>query len=104
MFDMTQDHMHKFFVTICINVILNLMNYKILIYERIDVLEGINFDKTGKSKECIICNYWFFKNENFNFEKPVCNGSHDISVICYELKHLQYLKQKVLITDVFYEK
>ena len=57
MFDMTQDDMHKFFVTICINVILNLMNYKILIYERIDILEGINFDKTGKSKECIICNY-----------------------------------------------
>ena len=35
-------------------MILNLMNYKMLIYERIDVSEGIDFDKTDKSKECII--------------------------------------------------
>ena len=39
---------------ITFQVILNLMNYKMLIYERIDVSEGIDFDKTDKSKECII--------------------------------------------------
>ena len=28
-----------------------------LLYEKIDISEGINFDKTDKSKECMICHY-----------------------------------------------
>ena len=39
------------------------------IYERIDDSEGIRFDKTDKSEECMICHYWFFKDKNFNFGK-----------------------------------
>ena len=54
------------------------------LYEKIDISEGIDFDKTDKSKECMICHCWFFKDKNFNFEKLVCNGCHDISMICYE--------------------
>ena len=27
-------------------------------YERIDISEGIDIDKTNKSKECDICHYW----------------------------------------------
>ena len=26
-------------------------------YKRIDVLEGIDVDKTNKSKECMLCHY-----------------------------------------------
>ena len=28
-----------------------------LLYGKIDISEGINFDKTDKSKECMICHY-----------------------------------------------
>ena len=31
------------------------MKYKMLQYERIDISEGIDFDKTNKSVECMIC-------------------------------------------------
>ena len=34
-----------------------------LIYEPTDNSEGIDFDKTDKPKECINCNYWFFKDK-----------------------------------------
>ena len=27
-------------------------------YDRIDISEGIDVDKTIKSKECILCHYW----------------------------------------------
>ena len=27
--------------------------------ERIDISEGIDFDKTNKSVECMICHYWY---------------------------------------------
>ena len=30
-------------------------------YERIDVSEGIDL-KSDKSKECMICHYWHFKD------------------------------------------
>ena len=33
---------------------------KMLEYDRIDISEGIDMDKTNKSKECDICHYWYF--------------------------------------------
>ena len=37
-------------------------------YDRIDVLEGIDVDKTNASKECNICHYWYFKDVGFKYE------------------------------------
>ena len=31
-------------------------------YERIDVSEGIDPNKLKKSKECVLCHYWHFKD------------------------------------------
>ena len=28
----------------------------------IDISEGIDINKSNKSKECIICHYWYFKD------------------------------------------
>ena len=33
-----------------------------LYYDRIDVLEGIDINETSASKECDICDYWYFLN------------------------------------------
>ena len=38
-------------------------------YDKIDISEGIDMDKTNKSKECDICHYWYFLNKNFHYEK-----------------------------------
>ena len=35
---------------------------KMLYYSKIDVSEGIGIKKSNKSKECMICLYWYFKN------------------------------------------
>ena len=37
-------------------------------YDRIDISEGIDINKTNASKECDICHYWCFLDENFNYE------------------------------------
>ena len=47
-------------------------------YERIDVSERIDIDKTNKSKECDICHYWYLLDKNFNYEKYLYNGCHDL--------------------------
>ena len=47
-------------------------------YDRIDISEGIDVNKTGLSKECDICHYWYFKDNGFKYEPYVCNGCHDL--------------------------
>ena len=47
-------------------------------YERIDVSEGIDVNKSDESKECDICHYWYFLDKNFNYEPYLCNGCHDL--------------------------
>ena len=45
----------------------SIINYiKILYYDRIDVSEGTDANKTSASRECDICHYWFFLNFSFN--------------------------------------
>ena len=46
-------------------------------YERIDISEGIDINKTNLSKECDICHYWYFKNIGFKYEPYLYNGCHD---------------------------
>ena len=47
-------------------------------YERIDISEGINLNKTSASKECDTCHYWYFSDKNFKYEPYVCNGCHEL--------------------------
>ena len=47
-------------------------------YERIDISEGIDVNKSNKPKECDICHYWYFLDKNFNYEPYLCNGCHDL--------------------------
>ena len=50
-------------------------------YDKIDINEGIDVNKNKLiSKECIICNYWYFINRNFNYQRYVCDGCHDMSL------------------------
>ena len=43
-------------------------------YDRVDISEGIDVNKTNLSKECDICHYWYFKDIGFKYEKHLCNG------------------------------
>ena len=47
-------------------------------YDRIDISEGININKTNLSKECDICHYWYYKNVGFKYEHYLCNGCHHL--------------------------
>ena len=47
-------------------------------YDRIDISEGIDINKTSKSKEWKICHYWYFKDIGFKYELHLCNGCHGL--------------------------
>ena len=60
-------------------------------HEKVDVSEGIHVNKTGASKECEPCCYWFFKDVGFKFEEHVCNKCHDLLMMAYSLKNIAIL-------------
>ena len=42
-------------------------------YQKIDISEGIDVNKTSASKECELCHCWIFKDIGFKLEEHVCN-------------------------------
>ena len=40
---------------------------KMLQYDRVDVSEGIDINKTSESKECTLCYYWYFNDTGYKF-------------------------------------
>ena len=63
-------------------------------YEKIDVSEGIDVNKTSASKECELCHYWLFKNIRFKFEEHVCNKCHDLLTTSHSLKDIAIFSAK----------
>ena len=49
-----------------------------LYFDRIDVSERTDVNKSSAAKECDICHYWFFLNKGFNF-----NQMSAIDVVIY---------------------
>ena len=38
-------------------------------YNRIDLDECIDVNKTSSSRECWLCHFWYFLDKNFNHQK-----------------------------------
>ena len=65
-----------------------------LYFDRIDISEGIDFNKTSASRECDICYYWYFLNFSFKFQLNVCNRCHDLSMMSMNLSDIAILNIK----------
>ena len=64
-------------------------------YQKIDVSEGIDVNKTSASKESDLCQYWFFKDVGFKFEEQhVCNGCCEFLTMGYPLENIVILSAK----------
>ena len=48
-------------------------------YDRIDISEENDVNKTSASKDCDICNYWYFKDNGFKYDPHLCHGCHDLT-------------------------
>ena len=67
--------------TIFLNECLHITN---LHFDRIDISDEIDINKTSESRECNIYHYWHFSNKGFTFEPNVCNRCHDFFNDVYE--------------------
>ena len=69
-------------------------NLKMLYFDKIDVSEGIDVNKTSASKECDICHCWYFLNKGFKFQPYVCNRCHDLLMMSKNLSNIYILNIK----------
>ena len=65
-----------------------------LYFNRIDVSERTDINKTSGSKDCDICYYYHFLNNCFKFQPNVCNRSHDLLMMSRNLSDLAILNIK----------
>ena len=63
-------------------------------YDRIDISDGLDVDKTNKSKECTFCHYWYFLNKNFSYGPYLCDGCYNMTQKSINFKNI----------DIFYVK
>ena len=64
-------------------------------YDRIDISEGIDGDMTNKSKECMLCHYWYFFDKNFSYGPYLCDSCYNFLQESIDFKNIAivYLKQ-----------
>ena len=62
-----------------------------LYYDRIDVSEGIDVNKTSASEESDIFHYCYLVNYSFKFQPNVCNRCHDLLMMSINLSDIAIL-------------
>ena len=62
-----------------------------LYYDKIDVSEDVNVNKTSKSRECNIYHYWYFLGKGFKLQPDVCNGCQDALMMSMNLNDIAIL-------------
>ena len=65
-----------------------------LYFDRIDVSEGTDVNKTSESKECDICHYLNFLNKDFKFQPNFCNRCHNLLMMSMNLCDIVVLNIK----------
>ena len=63
-------------------------------YDKIDITEGIDFNKTNKSKECKFCHYWYYLNKNFSYGPFTCDGCYNIVQKSTDFKNIAIIRVK----------
>ena len=68
-------------------------------YDRTDISEGIDVNKTTASKECDICHYWYFKDIGFKYEPYLCNGCNELMQKAMSFNDVTIVNVKKMLTE-----
>ena len=63
-------------------------------YDRIDIPEGIDVDMGDKSKDRMLCHYWYFLDKNFSYGSYLCYGCDNIMQKCNKFKNIAIVHVK----------
>ena len=71
-------------------------------YDKIDITEGIDIDKTNKSRECMFCHYWYYLNKNFSYGPFTCDGCYNIVQKSIDFKDIAIIYVKKTAYRVYF--
>ena len=64
---------------------------KLLVYERINISDGIDVNKSDESKEYMLCPYWYFLCKSFSYGPYLCDGCYNMMQKCNKLKNIDII-------------
>ena len=64
-----------------------------LYYHKFDISEAIDLTKSNKSRECMVCHYFFF-NYGLEFQDYVCNGCYDLTILSVNVSDIAIITVK----------
>ena len=59
-----------------------------LYFDRIDVSEGTDVNKTSASKQCDFCHYLYFLNYSLKFQHNLCNRCHHLLMMSIKISDI----------------
>ena len=71
-------------------------------YDRIDISEGIDINKTNLSKECMLCHYWYFLDKNFSYGPYLCDGCYNIMQKSIKFKNIAIVHVKKSVYRIYF--
>ena len=71
-------------------------------YDRIDFSEGIDVNKIDKSKECMLCHYWYFLDKIFTYGLYLCDGCYDIMQKSTDFKSIAIAHVKKCVYRIYF--
>ena len=72
-------------------------------YNRIDISERIDVNKTNISNKCDICHYWYFKHIDFKYEPYLCNGCYDLIQKAMSFNDVAFFMLKEVLTEFTFD-
>ena len=67
-----------------------------------DISEGIEVNRTDRSKECTLCHYWYFLNKNFKYGPYLCDGCYDIVQRSTDFKNTTIVRIKKIAYRIYF--
>ena len=72
-------------------------------YDKIDITEGIDLDKSNKSKKCMFYHYWYYLNKSFSYGPFTCDGCHNIVQRSTDFKNIAIVHVKKSVYRVYFK-
>ena len=71
-----------------------------LIYEKIDISDGIDVDVSDKSKECMLCHYWYLLDNSFSYASYLWDGCYNMMQRCNKLRNIAIVHVKESVSRI----
>ena len=72
-------------------------------YDKIDITEGIDVDKTNKLREFMFCHYWYFLNKSFSYGPFTSDGCYNIVQKSADLKNIAIVRVKKSAYRIYFK-